>query len=33
VKTALIAEYGLGGLSMWSLGQEDAAFWEALTSP
>ncbi len=28
-KTALIAEYGLAGLSMWSLGQEDAAFWEA----
>jgi spore germination protein YaaH len=27
-KTALIAEYGLAGLSMWSLGQEDAAFWE-----
>jgi len=27
-KTGLIAEYGLAGLSMWSLGQEDAAFWE-----
>ncbi len=27
-KTALIAEYHLAGLSMWSLGQEDAAFWE-----
>jgi spore germination protein YaaH len=32
-KTALIAKYGLAGLSMWSLGQEDEAFWEALTSP
>jgi spore germination protein YaaH len=32
-KAALIAEYGLAGLSMWSLGQEDAAFWEALASP
>jgi spore germination protein len=31
-KTALIAEYGLAGLSMWSLGQEDAAFWEATAS-
>jgi spore germination protein YaaH len=27
-KTALIAGYGLAGFSMWSLGQEDAAFWE-----
>ena len=27
-KTVLIARYGLAGLSMWSLGQEDAAFWE-----
>jgi spore germination protein YaaH len=27
-KMTLIAEYGLAGLSMWSLGQEDAAFWE-----
>ncbi|MCX6092515.1 MAG: glycosyl hydrolase family 18 protein [Candidatus Bipolaricaulota bacterium] len=32
-KTALVAEYHLAGLSMWSLGQEDAAFWEAVTSP
>ncbi len=32
-KMALIAEYNLAGLSMWSLGQEDEAFWEALTSP
>ncbi|MDD5264617.1 MAG: glycosyl hydrolase family 18 protein [Candidatus Bipolaricaulis sp.] len=32
-KTALIAEYSLAGLSMWSLGQEDQAFWEALTRP
>ncbi|MCX6100446.1 MAG: glycosyl hydrolase family 18 protein, partial [Candidatus Bipolaricaulota bacterium] len=32
-KTALITEYGLAGLSMWSLGQEGAAFWEAVTSP
>ncbi len=27
-KTALIAEYDLAGFSMWSLGQEDEAFWE-----
>jgi len=32
-KTALIAKHHLAGLSMWSLGQEDAGFWEALTSP
>ncbi len=32
-KTALIAEYGLAGLSMWSLGQEDEAFWEAVAEP
>jgi spore germination protein YaaH len=32
-KTALIVKYHLAGLSMWSLGQEDAGFWEALTSP
>jgi spore germination protein YaaH len=31
-KTALIAEYGLAGLSMWSLGQEDASFWSAVCS-
>ncbi len=30
-KTALIAEYGLGGLSMWSLGQEDESFWSAVS--
>jgi spore germination protein YaaH len=32
-KTGLIAKHHLAGLSMWSLGQEDAGFWEALTSP
>jgi spore germination protein YaaH len=31
-KTALIAKYHLAGLSMWSLGQEDEAFWEATAS-
>jgi spore germination protein YaaH len=31
-KTALIAEYGLAGLSMWSLGQEDANFWSTVSS-
>ncbi|MCX6094676.1 MAG: glycosyl hydrolase family 18 protein, partial [Candidatus Bipolaricaulota bacterium] len=31
-KTALIAKYGLAGLSMWSLGQEDEAFWKAVTA-
>jgi len=30
-KTALIAKYGLGGLSMWSLGQEDESFWSAVS--
>lgn len=28
-KTALMAQSGLAGLSMWSLGQEDAAFWQS----
>ncbi len=31
-KAGLIERYGLAGLSMWSLGQEDAAFWEAVTA-
>jgi spore germination protein YaaH len=31
-KTALIAKYHLAGLSMWSLGQEDASFWSAVCS-
>jgi spore germination protein YaaH len=31
-KTALIAEYGLAGLSMWSLGQEDESFWSAVSA-
>lgn len=31
-KMTVIAEYGLAGLSMWSLGQEDEAFWEAAAS-
>ena len=31
-KTALIAKYDLAGLSMWSLGQEDAAFWEEVSA-
>ena len=29
-KVALIAEYGLGGLAMWSLGQEVETFWQAV---
>jgi spore germination protein len=29
-KTKLITNYRLAGLSMWSLGQEDAAFWQAV---
>jgi spore germination protein len=29
-KTTLITDYRLAGLSMWSLGQEDAAFWQAV---
>jgi spore germination protein YaaH len=31
-KTALIAKYHLAGLSMWSLGQEDANFWSTVSS-
>ncbi len=31
-KTALVTDYHLAGLSMWSLGQEDAAFWEAVAA-
>jgi spore germination protein YaaH len=31
-KTALIAKYHLAGLSMWSLGQEDAGFWSAVSA-
>lgn len=28
-KTALVTQFGLGGLSMWALGDEDPSFWEA----
>jgi spore germination protein YaaH len=29
-KTALVAKHQLGGLSMWALGDEDLAFWQAV---
>lgn len=29
VKTAYVKMLGLGGISMWALGDEDAAFWQA----
>ena len=29
-KVELIAEYGFAGLAMWSLGQEDETFWQAV---
>ncbi len=29
-KAALVERYSLGGLSMWALGKEDAAFWQAV---
>ena len=29
MKTALIGSYNLAGFAMWSLGQEDAQFWQA----
>jgi spore germination protein len=32
VKTAFVGTYGLAGLSVWSLGQEDASFWEAVAA-
>mgnify|MGYP001765802284 CR=1 FL=1 len=31
-KTKLVLEYGLGGLSVWRLGTEDRAFWDAVTT-
>jgi spore germination protein len=31
-KTALVSQYNLAGLSMWSLGQEDLTFWQAAVS-
>lgn len=30
IKTALVSKYHLAGLSMWSLGQEDESFWQAV---
>lgn len=30
IKTALVSKYHLAGLSMWSLGQEDVSFWQAV---
>jgi spore germination protein YaaH len=30
LKAQLVAKYHLGGLSVWALGQEDDAFWQAL---
>jgi spore germination protein YaaH len=29
-KTALVKTYHLGGISVWSMGQEDASFWQAV---
>lgn len=29
-KAALAGKYGLGGVSMWALGQEDASFWQGV---
>lgn len=31
-KAALVEKYSLAGLSMWALGKEDAAFWQAVQS-
>jgi spore germination protein YaaH len=31
-KARLIGQYGLGGMSMWSLGREDATFWQAVSA-
>jgi spore germination protein YaaH len=31
-KAALVGRYKLGGLAVWALGQEDASFWQAVTS-
>jgi spore germination protein YaaH len=29
-KAALAGKYGLGGVSMWALGEEDSSFWQAV---
>lgn len=31
-KTKIAADYQLGGISMWSLGQEDLSFWQAVAA-
>jgi spore germination protein YaaH len=30
-KSRLVSHYGLGGLSVWALGQEDGRVWEAVS--